>query len=256
MRFPAVVVPSILLLAGAKAKENAGRWADGSQFERPAAATQDSADEYDTVLVRTLLAGPGLSEAQSNSLVDAAGRRYIRRKMAYAAAKQEVDAGRAAAATLDPLRREMEAARKVCDVAQSTWRSKEMTAIVQADWELESRLAYMGSTMTGLAERFDGPSPFTAAAMAEMEQAFLKEFGRPMPVSTRGESAVHRAMGFDHTGRFDVALSPSQPEGLWARRYLTEKRVTFLAFNSAVPGKATGAHIHIGPPSTHRVPKS
>jgi hypothetical protein len=63
-------------------------------------------------------------------------------------------------------------------------------------------------------------------------------------------------MGFDHRGRFDVALSPSQPQGVWARRYLTEKHVTFFAFRSAVPGKATGAHIHIGPASTRRVPKS
>jgi hypothetical protein len=53
-----------------------------------------------------------------------------------------------------------------------------------------------------------------------------------------------------------VALSPSQPQGVWARRYLTEKHVTFFAFRSAVPGKATGAHIHIGPASTRRVPKS
>jgi hypothetical protein len=62
-------------------------------------------------------------------------------------------------------------------------------------------------------------------------------------------------MGFDHRGRFDVAVGPSQPEGVWARRYLTEKHVTFLAFRSAVPGQATGAHIHIGPPSSHRAPK-
>ena len=82
-----------------------------------------------------------------------------------------------------------------------------------------------------------------------MEQAYLKHFGKPLPVSTRGDSAVHRAMGFDHHGRFDLAVSPSQPEGVWARRYLTEKHVTFFAFRSAVPGKATGAHIHIGPPS-------
>ena len=108
----------------------------------------------------------------------------------------------------------------------------------------------------GLTERYDGPAAFTGTDLAEMEHAFLKYFGKPLPVSTRGESAVHRAMGFDHTGRFDVALSPWQPEGVWARRYLTEKRVTFLAFSSAVPGKATGAHIHIGPPSNHRAPKS
>jgi hypothetical protein len=62
-------------------------------------------------------------------------------------------------------------------------------------------------------------------------------------------------MGFDHRGRFDVAIGPSQPEGVWARRYLTEKHVPFMAFSGAVPGRATGAHIHIGPPSSHRAPQ-
>ena len=110
--------------------------------------------------------------------------------------------------------------------------------------------------MIGLAEHYEGGSPFGEADLEEMGQAFFKISAQPMPVSTRGESAVHRAMGFDHRGRFDVALSPSQPQGVWARHYLTEKHVTFFAFRSAVPGKATGAHIHIGPASTRRVPKS
>jgi len=61
-------------------------------------------------------------------------------------------------------------------------------------------------------------------------------------------------MGFDHRGRFDVALNPGGAEGAWVRRYLTAKRVLFLAFRGAVRGQATGAHIHIGKPST-RTPK-
>ncbi|MGD0776040.1 MAG: hypothetical protein ABSC05_24755 [Candidatus Solibacter sp.] len=264
MRSPAVVVPAILLLAGAvyffaKAKENTVRWADNSRFDQPAAAPAVNSvdDEYDLELVRKLLQTPDLNEGQANALLGAAGRRYVRRKLAYAAARQAVDAGGAVAGGLEPLRRELEAARKVCDVAESLGRrDQEMTAMAQADWELERRLAYIPSAMVGLAERYDGSSAFTGADLAEMEQAFVKHFGKPLPVSTRGESAVHRAMGFDHTGRFDVAVSPLQPEGVWARRYLTEKHATFLAFSSAVPGKATGAHIHIGPPSIRRVPGS
>ena len=263
MRFPAVVVPAILVLAGAfyffdKAKASSRQPADNARSPQtvPAPIADLVADEYDRELVRTLLESPGLRKDQTDSLVNAAGRRYIRRKMAYAAAQQEVAAGRAAAGGLEPLRLEMESARKVCDFAvKSLWHDREVAAVARDDWELERRLAYIPSTMLGLAERYDGPSAFTEADMAEMERAFHKTFGKPMPVSARGESAVHHAMGFDHTGRFDVALSPSQPEGVWARRYLTERHVTFLAFHSAVPGKATGAHIHIGPPST-RVPKS
>jgi hypothetical protein len=264
MRFPAVVVPAILLLAGtvyffARAKENSIRWADNSRLDQsaPALAGDSVDDEYDRAVVRKLLEIPDLNEGQANSLVTAAGRRYMRRKLAYAAARQAVDTGKAAAGALEPLRREMDAARRVCDVAESLGRHKlESIAMAQADWELERRLAYFPSGMVGLTERFDGVSAFSEKDLAQMEQAFLKQFGKPLPVSTRGESAVHRAMGFDHSGRFDLAVGPAQPEGVWARRYLTEKRVTFLAFRSAVPGKATGAHIHIGAPSTHRAPKS
>lgn len=259
MRFPRVVVPAILLLAGAvyffaKTTANAAPLAGVLRFD-PLGAAPDSVldDEYDRELVRKLLETPNLSEGDANTLLRAAGRRYMRRKLAYTSAKQAVDTGKAPLAGLEPVRREMEFARKVCDVAESFGRRKqELAAMAQADWELERRLAFIPSAMVGMTERFDGASAFTETDLSEMEQSFLKHFGKPLPVSTRGDSAVHRAMGFDHRGRFDVAVNPSQPEGVWARRYLTEKQVTFLAFRSAVPGKATGAHIHIGPPSGHR----
>ena len=170
---------------------------------------------------------------------------------------QRSEHGDAVSTGLEPLRREMEAARRVCDTAERLGRpNRDMEAIAQADWEMEKRLAYFPSGTTGLAEHYEGGSAFGEADLEAMGQAFSKIWGTPMPVSTRGESAVHRSMGFDHTGRFDVALSPSQPQGVWARHYLTAKHVTFFAFRSAVPGKATGAHIHIGPASTRRIPKS
>ncbi len=264
MRFAAAAVPAILLLAGAcyffaKAKGDASGPAADQRFaqDAPLPAGDPVADEADRQLVRGLIERKILTNSEADALLEAAGRRYIRRKLAFDAAKRAVDAGDAAPAGLDPLRREMEAARRVCDTAERLGRpNRDMEAIAQADWEMEKRLAYLPSGMTGLAEHYEGGSPFGEADLEAMGQAFFKVWGAPMPVSTRGESAVHRAMGFDHTGRFDVALSPSQPQGVWARHYLTAKHVTFFAFRSAVPGKATGAHIHIGPASTHRVPKS
>jgi hypothetical protein len=65
-----------------------------------------------------------------------------------------------------------------------------------------------------------------------------------------GETAVHRALGFDHRNRVDVAVHPDQPEGVWLRQYLELHYIPYFAFRRAVPGKATGAHIHIGPMST------
>lgn len=263
MRFPAVAVPAIILLGGAlyfsgKAREIGVAGAGGWRSEQPApVATVDvSGDEYDRALVRQFLESASLSQEEANALVNAAGRRYMRRKQAYAAAKIAWDTGKSSGSDLEALRREMEVARKVCDVAESLGRRGQVSAVTaEADWELERRLVYIPSTMAGLTERFDGASAFSDADLGVMEQAFRKHFGKPLPVSTRGESAVHRALGFDHRGRFDVAVGPSQPEGVWARRYLTEKHVPFMAFWSAVPGRATGAHIHIGPPSSHRAPQ-
>jgi hypothetical protein len=57
-------------------------------------------------------------------------------------------------------------------------------------------------------------------------------------------------MGFDHRNRVDVAVHPDQPEGVWLRDYLMQNGIPFFAFRQAVRGKATGAHIHIGPIST------
>jgi hypothetical protein len=37
---------------------------------------------------------------------------------------------------------------------------------------------------------------------------------------------------------------------VWLRAYLAAKEIPYYAFRAAVPGKATGAHIHIGPGST------
>jgi len=64
-------------------------------------------------------------------------------------------------------------------------------------------------------------------------------------VSAMGETAVHRALGFDHRGRVDVAVNPDQPEGVWLREFLTENRIPYFAFRQAVPGKGHwSAHTH------------
>jgi len=83
-----------------------------------------------------------------------------------------------------------------------------------------------------------------------IEKAFEAEFDRPLPISADGETDVHRALGFDHRGRVDVAIDPRAPEGVWLRRYLRSRKIPYYAFTSAVAGKATAAHIHIGPGST------
>lgn len=80
--------------------------------------------------------------------------------------------------------------------------------------------------------------------------AFEKKFSEPFPVSAKGMTAVHRALGLDHTGRVDVAVNPDSPEGVWLREYLNQRAIPYYAFRVAMAGKATAPHIHIGPGST------
>ncbi len=102
----------------------------------------------------------------------------------------------------------------------------------------------------GKMEHFVGLGTFDEThELQAIEKAFEAEFDRPLPISADGETGVHRALGFDHRGRIDVAVDPRGLEGIWLRRYLRSRKIPYYAFTSAVAGKATGAHIHIGPGS-------
>jgi hypothetical protein len=245
----ALGLPVVLLLAAAvyllsRPKPEDIRLAEIlNRLDQPAPAPQEPADAADTEIVRTLLETPHPSEAQITTLIAAAGRRYLRRKQALAQAPQSAK---------ESARRDLDQARHICDVAESLGRrASDATATAVTDAALERMIAYgaVSGLGIGLIDHFEGQTSFTEADLQQMNQAFQSAFGRPLPLSARGESAGHRALGFDHRGRFDVAVSPAQPEGVWVRRYLSGKGVTFFAFASAVRGKATGAHIHIGPAS-------
>src|SRR5712692_4515848 len=100
-------------------------------------------------------------------------------------------------------------------------------------------------------EHYEGGGTFESSRdLKPLALAFEKKFDHPLPVSAEGDTGLHRAMGLDHNGRIDVALNPSDREGSWLRRYLKARRIPYYAFTRAIRGKATAAHIHIGPGST------
>jgi hypothetical protein len=80
---------------------------------------------------------------------------------------------------------------------------------------------------------------------------FASKFGRGIPISAYGQTGLHNKLGFDHTNAVDVAVHPDSSEGQALIAYLRGAGIPFLAFRGAIPGKATGPHIHIGFPS-HR----
>jgi hypothetical protein len=128
--------------------------------------------------------------------------------------------------------------------------AREFVELARSEQEIMRQLA-AGHTSAGggLVEHFVGTNHFDLLQLPGIQKAFFARFAHELPVSAMGETDVHKALGFDHRNRVDVALQPEDAEGLWLRHYLTAHGIPFFAFRMAVPGKATGAHIHIGPPS-------
>jgi hypothetical protein len=212
-------------------------------------------DATDAVAIRKSIYSQDLTEDQANELVAAANRRFERRKKAFDDAKKLVDAGAMPSQTLNNLLQEMDFARKDCELASTRADlAQQAAAMAEAEAAAQSRTPGEPAETPKIAERYDGDGIFTPEIFSRIETAYQQRFGKALPVSANGETAVHRALGFDHRGRVDVALRPDQPEGVWLREYLKARRIPFFAFSQAVPGKATGAHIHLGPVSTRLVP--
>ena len=97
--------------------------------------------------------------------------------------------------------------------------------------------------------RSGGTSGWSLAQASMVQNFFSSTFGRQLPVSAYGQSVTHDRMGFNHRNSLDVAVHPDSAEGRALIAYLRSSGIPFLAFRAAVPGAATGAHIHIGYPS-------
>lgn len=94
-----------------------------------------------------------------------------------------------------------------------------------------------------------GPTQWKLSDLSLVENFYLKHFGIPLPVSALGQTELHSRMGLDHHDSVDVALHPDSLEGRELMKFLSASGISFVAFREALPGAATGAHIHIGHPS-------
>jgi len=99
--------------------------------------------------------------------------------------------------------------------------------------------------------RYQGDGALDVPAL---EAFFAERFGRSLPVSARGQTAVHDHLGLDHRNAIDVAVHPDSAEGRALIAYLERHHVPFLAFRQPIPGTSTGAHVHVGPLSPRIVP--
>ena len=98
--------------------------------------------------------------------------------------------------------------------------------------------------------RFNGTASWALAeGTPKLQRFFLARFGRVLPISAFGQTALHDRMGFDHRNALDIALDPSSADGRAFMDYLRTAGIPFIAAWGAIPGAASGAHIHVGQPS-------
>lgn len=225
-----------------------------SSLRRLEAQRDDLRDE--ALLRETLygqLAVEDLSPEQADEMVGAATRRVDRRRGALEEARARVEAGAASRLSLTPFLEDLDRTKRALDEAESRARLlKEISEIARREAEFEQASGETPLVPYGplpVAEKYDGAGELLPVQWRETVLRFEAKFGRGLPVSAKGETAFHKALGYDHRGRVDVAIDPDSEPGQWLRRHLESMRVPYFLFRAAVPGKASAAHIHIGPPS-------
>ena len=112
--------------------------------------------------------------------------------------------------------------------------------------------AYVPFNTNSTILRSNGAGSWSLGGFGDVQSFFQSSFGHSLPTSAVGQSATHNRLNYDHRNAVDVALHPDSAEGRALIGFLQSRGIPFLAFRGAVPGVATGPHIHIGSPS-HRL---
>jgi len=133
------------------------------------------------------------------------------------------------------------------------------TQIAQAliEIETEKQVAKLGPMRRGSFVRttsfirYNGVGAWSLSQAGKIETFFQRTFKRPLPIAVFGQGAIHNQWRLDHHNAMDVSLNPDGAEGQALINFLQSSGIPFSAFRMAIPGVATGPHIHIGMPS-HR----
>jgi len=210
----------------------------------PEQSDEALADAKDAELLCRTLNSKVVTKEESTDMEATALRRLERRKATVLNLQRLVDTGGLPMNGLDVATKEVDSAVKDYVLAVTRTALIQIPRTELESWETTPQLG--GPVI----ERFNGDGSFTREDWNQVLLAYEKEFGKSPPVSAQGGTALHRALGYDHRNRVDVALFPDGREGSWLRRYLETNAIPYYAFRSSVPGKATAANIHIGPPSS------
>ncbi len=157
-------------------------------------------------------------------------------------------------------KRELEDSERALELAQTkiaTARKQigEADSII-AEAKAEDQIAKLppiprgGYRTTAALIRFNGAARWVLSDASKVQSFYASRFGRQLPISAYGQTGTHNRMGFNHSNSIDVAVHPDSFEGMALMSYLRSAGIPFIAFRQAVAGSATGAHIHIGYPSS------
>ena len=124
--------------------------------------------------------------------------------------------------------------------------------LLEADAEKKMakiRIPKGGFVQTATMIRFNGAGAWAIGDAWKVQRFFQDSFRRQLPISVFGQGAIHDRWRLDHRNSLDISVHPDGPEGQALIGFLRMNGIPFLAFRQAIPGGATGAHIHIGRPS-------
>jgi hypothetical protein len=150
-----------------------------------------------------------------------------------------------------------EAKLKVSGAEQQRANADSQIAQVLLEVEGEKEVAKLGKLRKGATIttasfiRYTGAGSWVLSQAGKIENFFQETFKRPLPIAVFGQGAIHNQWRLDHRNAMDINLNPDGAEGQALMQYLRSNGIPFSAFRGAIPGVATGPHIHIGLPS-HR----
>lgn len=113
------------------------------------------------------------------------------------------------------------------------------------------RLARQSLIRTTSFTRYTGADGWGLGEAWKIQRFFSDTFKKELPIAVFGQGAIHERWRLDHRNSMDISLHPDSAEGQALLGFLQKNGIPYSAFRSAIPGTATGPHIHIGRPS-HR----
>jgi len=122
-----------------------------------------------------------------------------------------------------------------------------------ADEEIAKNLhlAKQSLVRTASFTRYTGAGVWNLGEAWKIQRFFSDTFNKQLPIAVFGQGAIHERWRLDHRNAMDIQLHPDGVEGRALLDFLQRNGIPYSAFRSAIPGTATGTHIHIGSPS-HR----